>query len=432
MDTDVSNRSTDGAIGSPTFDADHQALVVPASHSPMKSSRVAPEPVRQLGLGFDSAFGEEMRHMVSGEAVETTVVAHEDYRPNTLRYHMTETQEEFNSVISRSAKAKGRYGLFKSGGKFASSNDVTTDSYSINICAIVKKYRKAIYIKPETAALSPEAEKILRRNHRDHDRLLHQFGDTYISHLIPASELLIDMKFSTRSRQDKSDLKGSLSASYGKLVSGKASYAEIVQSAQSHKQVEISISGLDASGVPRAYTAEEAQRIIADFLGDDSRASYATAIGYTPIDRLSLRGSPLNFVNNRELLKRHQFVDEVEITFAYLDNAIRDAAYVAANPDEFDQATVQRAAADRDAIMQAHSRVTDAALEAHAAYRDGDMDEKMFDRPRISGMRPALSSYVQRDRAASQPAPPPAARPVPRPQPRGGGCNGSCAGGGKF
>jgi hypothetical protein len=393
-------------------------LHLAAQGSSMKSgaAAAAPDPsqpqpyIDQVGRGCDTVFDELKGPMVTGTVVRSPVSPTEFDVRNGLKYQMIESQSDYYSLTKKSARAKGRFGLFSGGGGGSKVNEKTSNSYTLHICALARRMDQSYQLNKDTIKLTKDAEAVIR-GERDPHRRLRDWGDSFVAGVIPGSELFIDIQFETRSKTAKTNCAASVSASYGKLVSGSGSYSQVISSANSYKKVVVEITGLDATGVPRQYTADEAQRIIEHFLSTPDAQASVWAMNTRPVSDLVLRGRKLDWVDFQEMRRRETFLGQAEASLLYLDNGQTDAEYVRANPGEFDKATQDRAAKDLEEIVRARTAIFGICDDAYADFRNDGQSGPKFDPARITGVLPTLTEYVQ-----VEPSPPPP-KPRPKPQP---------------
>lgn len=364
----------------------------------------------QIGRGFDSVFDESRRYFVEGEMANTLITPHPDYLPNTLKYELVENQSQYRAVISRSAKAKGRYGIFKARGGGSSQTEKTNNSYSLRVCAVAKKFGPAITLKNGTTRLSREAIGVIRTARNNKNALLLGMGDNYISGILPASELFIDIIFETSSSSSRRALKASISGSFGRIASGSGSYSELIGSARSYKRVVIELTGIN--GVSREFSPDNAWSMIENFYNDTTTQAYAAQIFRREVSELVVNNQSVDWVDVRARAQRENFVSEAEASLLYLANGRADAEYVAANVDEFAAETIERAQADLQAIQSAEGRIIQAGAEARLDFDESGSTTAKFDPARIADALPTLKGYLQKE-----PTPAPASTPAPRPKP---------------
>lgn len=387
-----------------------------AGQSPvLKRAPTVTDPyVDQVGRGCDTIFDNLKGLMVTGTLIRSPVSPTEFDVRNGLKYQQVETQEAYYSLTSKSARAKGRYKAFSASGSGSKVNELTTNSYSLHICALARRVDQSFQLKNDTIRLTKGAEDVIR-GERDSDRRLRDWGDSFVAGVIPGSELFIDIKFQTSSRSEKTDCKASIAASFSNLVSGSGSYSQVISSARSYKNVVVEIIGLDATSVPKQFTAEEAQRIIERFLATPDTQSSVWAMNLRPVSDLSLRGRKLDWVDFQAMRRRENFLAKAESCLTYLDRGQIDAEYVRGNRSEFDQATFDRASNDLGGIAAARERILVIGSDAYDTFRNDGKTSPKFDPAMFDAVMPKLAEYVQRE---PTPQPAPAPRPQPKPAPR--------------
>jgi hypothetical protein len=275
---------------------------------------------------------------------------------------------------------------------------------------LARRVDQSFQLNKNTIRLIKEAEQATL-GERDPNRRLRDWGDTFVAGVVPGSELLIDIKFETSSRSAKTDCKASMSASYGKMVSGSGSYSQVISSAKSYKKVTVDIVGVDATGVPKQYTADEAQKMVEHFLATPDKQSSVWEMNLRPVSDLSLRGRKLDWVDFQGIRRRENFLAAAEVSMAYLHYGQIDAEYVRDNPSEFDKATFDRASKDLQDIVVARKKLLDIGEDAYADFRNDGKTGAKFDVARFDGVMPKLDEYVQQERT-----PPPTPKPRPKPK----------------
>jgi hypothetical protein len=395
LDLDLPGQSSDQKSGGP------QSLAPDPSN---------PDPyVDQVGRGCDTTFDELRRPMITGTLIRSPIAPTEFDVRNGLKWKMIETQTDYYSLTRKSARAKGRYKLFKARGSGSKASEFTSNSYSLHICALARRVDQSFQLNKDTIRLTKEAEQVIL-GERDPNRRLRDWGDTFVAGVIPGSELFIDIKFETSSRSAKTDCRTSISASYDKMVSGSGSYSQVISKAKFYKTVTVEIVGLDDKGVPKQYTADEAQKMVEHFLATPDKQSSVWEMNLRPVGDLSLRGRRLDWVDFQAIRRRENFLAEAETSMTYLHYGEIDAEYVRDNSSEFDKATFDRASKDLQDIGVARKKLLDIGEDAYAAFRNDGKTGAKFVLARFDGVMPELEEYVQRERT---PPPPPKKRPKP-------------------
>lgn len=402
----------------PNYPPDVLPLNLPPS-SPNKALTDSDPYVDELGRGFDSVFDETKMFFVTGEVIRS------DYNPTTgdardsLAYELLESQDSYYAFTKKSARAKARYKLFSGSGRASKTSEKTSNSYSLHICALARRFDPMHSLKNGTVALTEEGERLYRRYKDRPGELIKLLGDSYVAGVLPGAELLLDIRFETSSKTARGNASAALRLSYGKLASGSASYGQVINSASSVKRVTVNITGVDGLPIPRLYTAEEANQLIQQFLRNTDVATTAAYMNYRPIRELTRNGRPLDFVDYEVLSRRERFVSEAEAQLEYLDRVEADAVYVVGNENEFDSNTLDRARSDLPAIKTARNRIFDIGEAAYGRFRNTgshDFDYRVFET-----ISPTFQTYEQIEPAKPTPAPTP--RPKAEPRSR---CNGSC------
>lgn len=382
-----------------------------AGSSVDKSGAVAEGPyVDELGRGVDTVFDEGKRYFVTGELVRSSVLPEGVTNANELKYQLIENQQDYHSLIRRSAKAKGRWKIFSGGASGSSRTEARSNSYSLHVCAVARRYDAAHYLKNGTVRLTEDGETFIRSIARDRGRLLRSLGDMYVAGVQPMAELIVDIRFETSSSSNRRRCSASVSAGVSGLVSGSGSFKQLIDNASAYKRVTVEISGLTADQTPHAFTANEATELVRSFLSRTDGAANTAWTSTRDVGDLTLRrGLMPEWVNFTERMRREQFVATGESSMDYLIDARADAEYVAANPVEFDGATRDRAAQDLIAISQTMDRIAALGNAAHAHFRDTGQNGSMFDPAPLKDGLPDFDDYVQ-----IEPTPPAKKKRKPR------------------
>ncbi|HEY5712627.1 MAG TPA: hypothetical protein VIT38_12100 [Allosphingosinicella sp.] len=393
-------------------------LMAPRRATPNPQFSNVEEYVDQLGRGFDSVFDDTNRFLAEGEIKRSNVNPTEHDARNTLDYLLLENQDSYYNFVSKTARAKGRYKIVEASGSASTETEEITNSYSIHVCSIARRFDKSHQYKNGTIGLTEESKAVLRNLRGNKDLSLKFFGDSFISGVIPGAELFIDIQFETATSSSKRECKASLDVNVSKIGNGSVSYSQLIREARGYKRCIIKVLGLDAETTSRQFDSGEAAfEAISRFLAAADGPSTAAFMNYRPISELSLNGQVLDWVNNRELLAREAFVARLETRLAYLDLAQADAGYVSANPSEFDPQTRERAQSDTLLIGASRERVLQVGRDAYGEFKDTGKTSRQFALTRLDGLLPSLKTYQQIEPPPPSPqAPPPP--PPPPPEPR--------------
>jgi hypothetical protein len=369
----------------------------------------------QIGRGWDSVFGATRRYFVTGNVIETRMLPDGVYIPSDFVYTLAETQAQYESATSFTAKAKGRAGLVKAKASLSTALQNANSSYAIHVCALARKVGPIYIIQNGTLALTEEARQAIQKA-RYKDHLLRDMGDSYISGVLPASELFIDLMYETASASSRSTLTASLKASYGGLVSGSATFSQMMSNATGHKNVKLTATGIN--GVSKDLKPEDVLAMSSDFFAQDSRTEYAIRQYPRNISELTLNGVPLDWVNQEALQRRTRFVQAAENKLQDLVDAAADSQYVQNNPAEFDEMTQSRARADFPVISRAYARIQSIVDDARREFEQNGMTTRKFDVANLEDEVPDLKMYLQIEPPPPPPAPAPATPAQPPERPR--------------
>jgi len=302
--------------------------------------------IEQLGKGYDSVIGELKALLVDGEQIEPTISPVEDDTANKFKYFMVEDQQSYYSLIQTAANAKAKLGAFSAKGGFSSTNEYASSSYCLHVCALARRYGKAVSFDARKLKLSNVFSNAQRKTGGNKAQMLRAFGDQYVAAVVPGDTLFIDLQFNTSSMQAKQDLKASISANYKTLASGSGSFSKLVQESRSHKAVSLLMVGLDGSMVPQQYTAEEIENAVKTFFNRENPQYRAAFMRYDPVDQIFASNGHPDWVNHEDVERRRTFFDRANEAYEYLEQVHSDANYVAKNPAEFDEGVARRAAKD--------------------------------------------------------------------------------------
>jgi hypothetical protein len=366
--------------------------------------------IEQLGKGFDSVIGQMKALLVDGEQIEPTISPVQDDTANKFKYFLVEDQQSYYSLIQTAANAKAKFGSLSAKGSFSSSNEYSTSSYCLHVCALARRYGKAVSFDSRKLKLSHVYRNAMKVTGGNKAQMLKTFGDQYVAAVVPGDTLFVDLQFNTTSMKSKNDLKASISANYGALASGSGSISKLVREASGHKAISLLMVGLDGTMVPHEYTAAEIENNVKLFFERKDPKYTAAFMRYDPVDQIFADNGHPNWVNNVDVERRRTFFERANDAYEYLEQVHSDANYVAKNPAEFDEGVARQAAKDFTRSGDLMDRISADVRMTNAKFADTGVTDPAFNKDLRTLLKSPFQTYPQKE--------PPSAPSAPAPRPR--------------
>lgn len=357
----------------------------------------------EIGKGFDTAQELVRSVVLSGDLFEQLNSDADDTLPLRVEYSFIENQHTYSETVTRLAAAKGRYKLFKAGGDYSRITETNTNSYSLHVCAFVRRVDPAVRFDSRTTKMNPSAQSFLEKNTDPGQRVI-QFGDRVVTGVVTGNELFIDFSVETASRTEKDSLRASLKASYGELVSGSGSFSKLVTDTKSSKNVRLSALGYGGSLDRAPLDPGAIQDQINKVLQDQSRNGIILSFLTQRMREVLIDGIPLDFVEPRQVAERIAAAISFDENVEYLTQADIDARYAINNKSEFDDQTLERASKDIETILVAKENISSMYSDLLVHFEENGKNSELT-RHLIQYAEPKFDVYLQKEPAP--PAPPP-------------------------
>jgi hypothetical protein len=192
----------------------------------------------QLGLGFDTLRWEPAGMGVHGREVPRAAAI--DGAGQIVKYdlELIENEYHYRDQLHVSAGASFAISSFEGSASYDMYREIAIDSYNVQLVASVMVVNGEQSL--EGAQLADDAMALWRVTSPGEKRsvFVRSFGDVYVNSVITGGQLLALFTFSAHSREEHEEIKASIGASYGGLISGSAAFSQaITEIARNHRTV---------------------------------------------------------------------------------------------------------------------------------------------------------------------------------------------------
>lgn len=371
----------------------------------------------KVGRGIDTVLVDLKNDVFRPTIRQITFPAYGD--TDFFNFELARSQTEFTTSTSRSASAKGSYGLGKAKASGRVKKLFNSNSYS---CYLVGYFRKAS--NPYEAGeitVRPEILRFVRRHQNDPLKIERQLGDGVITGFNLAAELIVIAEFQTSSEDKKKEVAAKLSVTYGS-GKGSAKFAEAVRSVQSSTRKTISVFGHIPDSKVDLTSEDELIGLVnnfnVDYLNKLKISSYITR----PFRTLNSLLNSRDFVDDSNLRLRSEFAEHLNSLYQSYEDWFADISYVLdeTKRDEFDQSVINKAREDKRICEEDLEKIEGlerASLRAWEKERDW---QAFYNLKLLNSFLKEFPSYKQKQTPVQ---PGPKTRRPKRPIERGGGRN---------
>ena len=369
----------------------------------------------ELGLSFDSVFGETRIPVLVGQPISSTAAPSE--QRDILFYEFASNQQDFSKIIKASASGKGSFGFGKAKASASRKKFFSSNSYSCYILGYIRLVHPKYHFDLRKTTLEPNFKSFLINNQRRKiDEVERKVGDEVITSVTLCSEILVKVEIQSYNEKQKEEIKASASAS-GTFASGGAKFSSIINKIKSSKKITISVFGDIPSQFIENTTPEAIDKFLLHFAKNSVSNFSILEFNSEPISNIPQLLKYNDIVDNEELKQRKEFVSAIDNLYEDLLDWREDILYVTSdsNKGEFVDKIKKAALTDLISCENYIKNIDNIVKNARQYWLTNGNNGNYFD---LNGINDFPTKFPIYERIVPSVPPPPPPMPKPKPKPR--------------
>lgn len=368
----------------------------------------------ELGLSFDSVFGETRVPVLVGQPIQSTAAPSE--QKDIFFYEFASNQQDFSKITEASASGKGSFGFGKAKASASRKKFFSSNSYSCYILGYIRLVHPKFHFDLRNTTLEHNFESFLKNNQRKRiDEVERKVGDEVITSVTLCSEILVKVEIQSYNEKQKDEIKASASAS-GTFASGGAKFSSIVNKIKSSKKIAISVFGDIPSQFIENTTPEAIDKFLIDFAKNSVANFSILEFNSEPISNIPQLLNFKDIVDNEELEKRKEFVSTIDNLYEDLLDWKEDILYATSesNKGEFADDIRNYAKSDLQSCENYIKKLDDFVKNARQYWLTNGNNGNVFDLNSIKNFPTEFPIYERIIPIVPAPSPQPKPQPKPR------------------